>query len=59
MLEEWYDTAKYQKEMKLHMYIVQPGFAKAHASGDILLLLGTAYHYPATVGNVELKVYAG
>lgn len=57
-LELLQNAAKWTKEMRFHIYIVQPGFSKANASESILLLLGNTHHYLHTVGNVELKVYA-
>lgn len=57
-LESLLGSAKYEKEMRFHIYIGQPGFRKENASNDILLLLGNTYHYLATVGNVELKVFS-
>ena len=56
-LESLLNAAKWTKEMRFHIYIVQPSLEKANASDDILLLLGNTYHYLHTVGNVELKVY--
>lgn len=57
-LERLLSQAKWDKELRFHIYIVQPGFNKSSASDDILLLLGVTYHYLATVGNVELIVYS-
>jgi hypothetical protein len=57
-LETLLTAAKWTKEMRFHIYIGQPGFRKANASNDILLLLGNTYHYLHTVGNVELRVYS-
>ncbi len=57
-LENLLDQAKYTKPIKFHMYIVQPALSKANPSNDILLLLGNTQHYLATVGNIDLKVYA-
>ncbi|SFC72044.1 DEAD/DEAH box helicase [Flavobacterium phragmitis] len=51
------NQAKWSKEIIFHIYIVQPSLSKAKASEDILLLLGSVYHYLHTVGNIELKVY--
>lgn len=56
-LEQLLNAAKWTKEMKFHIYIVQPSLAKANASDDILLLLGNTHHYLHTLGNVELLVY--
>jgi len=56
-LELLLNAAKWTKEMKFHIYIVQPSLVKDNASDPILLLLGSTYHYLHTVGNVELKVY--
>jgi superfamily II DNA or RNA helicase len=57
-LEELLNAAKWTKEMKFHIYIVQPGLSKSNASNDILRLLGVTHHYLHTVGNVELIVYS-
>ncbi len=57
-LEFLLNSAKWTKEMKFHIYIVQPGFNKNSASEEILLLLGSTAHYLHSVGNVELKVYS-
>lgn len=57
-LDNLLNQAKWSKEMTFHIYIVQPSLSKANASNDILLLLGSVYHYLGTVGNVELKVYS-
>lgn len=57
-LELLLTAAKWTKEMKFHIYIVQPGLIKENASQNILLLLGNTHHYLHTVGNVELKVYS-
>lgn len=57
-LDNLLNEAKWNKEMSFHIYIVQPSLSKSNASNDILLLLGSVYHYLATVGNVELKVYS-
>lgn len=57
-LENLLNQAKYTKPMTFHVYIVQPSLSKSKASNDILLLLGNVYHYLATVGNIELKVYS-
>lgn len=56
-LECLLNAAKWTKELKFHIYIVQPGLLKANASKDILLILGSTAHYLHTVGNVDLKVY--
>jgi superfamily II DNA or RNA helicase len=56
-LEYLLNAAKWTKEMRFHIYIVQPGLAKANATQSILLLLGSTAHYLHTVGNVDLKVY--
>ncbi|MCF0055350.1 DEAD/DEAH box helicase [Dyadobacter sp. CY356] len=57
-LEILLNAAKWTKAMKFHMYIVQPGLAKANASEAILILLGNTFHYLHTVGNIDLKVYS-
>jgi superfamily II DNA or RNA helicase len=57
-LERLQGAAKYTKEMRFHIYIGQPGFRKAGVSPEILLLLGSTYHYLHTIGNVDLKVYS-
>lgn len=51
-------AAKWQKETKFHIYIVQPALSKANASRDILQLLGNTHHYLHTLGNIELIVYS-
>lgn len=56
-LENLAGQAKYTKPMTFHIHIVQPSLSKANPSNDILLLLGNVYHYLATVGNIELKVF--
>lgn len=56
-LENLAGQAKYTKPMTFHIHIVQPSLSKGNPSNDILLLLGNVYHYLATVGNIELKVY--
>jgi hypothetical protein len=57
-LENVLMAAKWEKETKFHIYIVQPALSKANASRDILQLLGNTYHYLHTLGNVELVVYS-
>lgn len=57
-LENVVMAAKWQKETKFHIYIVQPSLSKANASKDILQLLGNTYHYLHTLGNIELIVYS-
>ncbi|WP_299135487.1 DEAD/DEAH box helicase family protein [uncultured Tenacibaculum sp.] len=56
-LELLLNSAKWTKEMKFHIYIVQPSLDKNNVSNNILLLLGNTHQYLHTVGNVELKVY--
>ena len=56
-LELLLNSAKWDKEMRFKIFIVQPSLRKEKASNDILLLLGNTYHYLHTVGNIELKVY--
>lgn len=55
-LELLLNAAKWTKEMKFHIYIVQPSLVKGSGSESIMLLLGNTHHYLHTVGNVELKV---
>lgn len=57
-LELLLNAAKWTKEMKFHIYIVQPSLVKGNGSENIMLLLGNTHHYLHTVGNVELKVYS-
>lgn len=57
-LDNLLNEAKWSKEMTFHIYIVQPSLSKTKASDDILLLLGSVYHYLSAVGNIELKVYS-
>ncbi|WP_282118174.1 DEAD/DEAH box helicase [Maribacter aquivivus] len=57
-LEKLLNAAKWTKEMKFHIYIVQPSLVKGRGSDNIMLLLGNTHHYLHTVGNVELKVYS-
>lgn len=57
-LEQLAAQVKWEKAIKFHIYIVQPSLSKAHASEDILLLLGNVEYYLATVGNITLKVYS-
>ncbi|KAA6328673.1 hypothetical protein EZS27_022455 [termite gut metagenome] len=57
-LENVLIAAKWEKETKFHIYIVQPSLSKANASHDILQLLGNTYHYLHTLGNIELIVYS-
>lgn len=56
-MEYLLNAAKWTKELRFHINIVQPGLAKASASADILQILGTTAHYLHTVGNVHLQVY--
>ena len=56
-LELLLNAASWEKEIKFHIYIVQPALKKDNASDSILLLLGNTYHYLRTIGDVELKVY--
>jgi len=56
-LELLLNAAKWTKEMKFYINIVQPSLNKNNPSENILLLLGNTHHYLHTVGNVELKVY--
>ena len=57
-LEYLLNAANWTKEMKFHIYIVQPSMSKSKASDNILRLLGVTHHYLHTVGNVELFVYS-
>lgn len=57
-LENVLMAAKWQKETKFYIYIVQPALSKENASRDILQLLGNTYHYLHTLGNIELVVYS-
>ncbi|MBO0330400.1 DEAD/DEAH box helicase [[Muricauda] lutisoli] len=57
-LERLLNAAKWTKEMKFHICIVQPSLVKGEGSNNIMLLLGNTHHYLHTVGNVELKVYS-
>lgn len=57
-LENLLEQAKWTKAIRYHMYIVQPALSKARASNDILLLLGNVQHCLATIGNIDLTVYA-
>jgi superfamily II DNA or RNA helicase len=57
-LENFLEQAKWTKTIRYHMYIVQPALSKANASKDILLLLGNVQHCLATIGNINLTVYA-
>lgn len=56
-LEYLLNAAKWTKELRFHISIVQPSLNKRNASSDILQILGTTSHYLHTVGNVRLKVY--
>lgn len=44
-LENILMAAKWEKETKFHIYIVQPALSKAKASRDILQLLGNTHHF--------------
>ena len=57
-LENVLMAAKWEKETKFYIYIVQPALSKANASRDILQILGSTYNYLHTLGNVELVVYS-
>ena len=57
-IERLLNASKWSKEMKFHMYIVQPSLRKANASESILLLLGNTYQYLSALGDVNLKVYS-
>lgn len=57
-LELLLTAAKWTKKMKFHMYIVQPGMAKANVSNDIRLILGNTANYLHVVANINLKVYS-
>lgn len=57
-LENVLIAAKWEKETKFYICIVQPALSKANASRDILQLLGNTYHYLHTLGNIELVVYS-
>ncbi len=57
-LENFLEQAKWTKAIHYHMYIVQPALSKANASNDILMLLGNVQHCLATIGNINLTVYA-
>lgn len=57
-IENLLEQAKWTKAVRYHMYIVQPSLSKANASDDILLLLGNVQHCLATVGNIDLTIYA-
>ncbi len=57
-LEKILVAAKWQKETKFKIFIVQPALSKSNASREILQLLGNTYHYLHTLGNIELVVYA-
>lgn len=51
------EEASYSKEMKFHIYIVQPGISKKDATDEIKLLLGNTYQYLSNVANIDLHVY--
>ncbi len=57
-IENLLEQAKWTKEIRYHMYIIQPSLSKTNASDDILLLLGNVQHFLATVGNIDLTVYS-
>ena len=57
-LELLLTAAKWTKEMKFNIYIVQPSLKKVDPSNDILLLLGNTQYYLQTIGNVNLIVYS-
>jgi len=44
-LELLLNAAKWTKEMKFHIYIVQPSLVKGEGSDNIMLLLGNTHHY--------------
>lgn len=57
-LEKLMTAAKWKKEVKFHIYIVQPSISKENASQQILQLLGSTYHSIFSIANIELKVYS-
>jgi len=57
-LEGLLTAAKWTKQIRFHMAIVQPGMAKANVSEGIRLLLGTTAHYLHIVANIDLMVYS-
>lgn len=57
-LELLLNAAKWTKEMKFHIYIVQPSLVKGKGSRSIMSLLSNTHHYLQTIGNVELKLYS-
>ena len=56
-LEKLAAAAKWKKEVKLFINIVQPSLSKTNASDDILILLGGISQYLKETGNVDLRVY--
>ena len=56
-MEKLAAAAKWRKEVKLFINIVQPSLSKTRASDDILILLGGISQYLKETGNVDLKIY--
>jgi hypothetical protein len=56
-LEKLMTAAKWKKQVKFYIYIVQPSISKANASAPILQLLGNTYHSIFSIANIELKVF--
>ena len=56
LLEKLLFEAKWKKELKFQIYIVQPGFSKATATPSILNLLGVTSNHLKKEGGIDLRV---
>ena len=56
LLEELQDKARWKKELKFNITIVQPGASKANVSPQILNLLGITANHLKKEGGINLRV---
>lgn len=56
LLEKLLFEAKWKKELKFQIYIVQPGFSRATATQSILNLLGVTSNHLNKEGGINLRV---
>ncbi len=58
LLEKLLFEAKWNKELKFHITIVQPGFSKETVTAPILNLLGVTSNHLKKQGGIDLRVIA-
>ena len=56
LLEELQDKARWKKELKFNITIVQPGASKANVTPQILNLLGITANHLKKEGGINLRV---